>query len=610
MSFVLRLVSRGAGGREIVRTRRVDGEVLTIGRDPASDIHLTELEITRHHAEIRRIAPQRVAVRALAAIPLAVDGRPTEEAEIDAAQGGTIQVGETRIEIATSDEADTIAVGVRPERRDAEAADEAARRFSLTGVALGKRPMVWTLGLAILAIFLVWPIWSFNQMPAKLTAAQMAGGYRHIGESWSSGPLSRAHANLSRNCKLCHVDAFVAVPDRACQACHTDIAGHADPRRLALARPRPGGIAGLKLAIADMFGRESGRCVDCHGEHSGPGAMPAARVSCASCHANLKAMLPDTALGDASDFGRLHPQFRPLVMTTPGDYPRFTRVSLDDPAITNVQDSGLKFPHALHMSRAGGVARMQFSLGRKPLACVECHVAEGSGVRFRPVEMERNCAQCHSLAFDRVGGTVRSLPHGDAARAIALILASGPRTSAGPLDEGRRRPGLIGPSAIYSSGSGAAARVRAIFSPRGACYDCHVVVPPSRPGSLDYRIVPVREQTRFMKAGWFDHAAHSKTACADCHNQALTTDNARVLMLPGIATCRKCHGGDDARAPLVRSTCAMCHDYHHGGGPPHAGRSLRLALLWPPRSPPHGKTGGEGDSADSPDFRSAYRVRF
>lgn len=604
MSFVLHFTSRAADGREIVRTRRIDADVLTIGRDPASDIPLTDLEVTRHHAEIRLVAPQRIAISALAALPLIVEGRSTEHVEIDALRGGEIRIGEARIAIAVGEEPGTIAISVSRDAQPLEGADDTAKRFSLAGTALGKRPMAWLLGLAILAVFLAWPIWSFTHAPTKLTDAQMVSGYKHIDESWSSGPLSRAHASLSRNCKACHVEAFVAVADTACQSCHTGVPSHADADRLALAKPRPAGIAGLKLAIADMFGRDPGRCVDCHAEHSGPGAMPAvAESQCAGCHADLKTNLPDTKLGDAGDFGRAHPQFRPAVMTTPGDYPRFTRVALGDPA-ARAQDSGLKFPHALHMSQLSGVARMQASLGRKPLACAECHVADDSGARFRAVSMERNCEQCHSLAFDRVGGTVRTLRHGDAAQVIADILAGG-RGGGSPMSSGRRRPGEI-QATSGNGGGGGAALVRAIFSPRGACYDCHVVVPPSNPGSLAYRVVPVREQLRFMGRGWFDHAAHASTNCTSCHSQALATNDSRVLMLPGIAKCRQCHGGDKAGAPLVRSTCAMCHDYHRGTGAPHAVRSGKMAGAAErpmPREP------GGGGNADSADFGPASGVR-
>jgi len=605
MSFVLNLTSLGAGAREIVRTRTVAADVLTIGRDPASDIHLTDLEVTRHHAEIRRTAPGTVTVRALASIPLTVDGRSTEEAEILVAQGGDIRIGETRIAIAAGD-SDAIAVSVTRESVPREEADDAAKRFSIAGTMLGKRVMAWTLGLVILAVFLIWPIWSFNQSPTRLTDAQMASGYHHIDASWSSGPLSRAHAKLERNCKACHVQAFVAVPDSACKSCHTDIRDHGDPKRLALALPKPGGIAGAKLAIAEMFGRNSGRCIDCHAEHSGPATMPAPKVSCTSCHAALNTRLPDTALGNASDFSRAHPQLTATVMTTPGDYPRFTKVALGDPDTANIQDSALRFPHALHMSRSGGVARMQFTLGRGPLECTECHIAEPKGARFKPVEMERNCSQCHSLALPG-GGGARTIPHGDSTRAIAAILNAGANTP--PPTDNRARPGLIQSMPLFSNMSGAVTAVRAAFSPRGACYDCHVVQPPSSPGGLDYRVVPVREQDRFMNGAWFDHRAHKSATCASCHGQALETNDARTLMLPGIATCRQCHGGEQARAPMIRSTCTMCHDYHHVAGPPRTARSLRLAMLWPLRPSP-GAMEGEGKNADRPDFRSAYRVRF
>lgn len=607
MSFVLNFASRSASGREIVRARTVAGEVVTIGRDPGSDIHLTDLEVTRHHAEIRRVAPGQVEIHALASIPLLVDGRSTEQAGIHVARGGEIRIGETRITIAAGDTPDTVALGVSRDSAPLEGVDETARRFSLSGSAFGKRTMAWTFGLIILAIFLVWPIWSFNQSPPKLTDAQLAGDYRHIGETWNSGPLSKAHAALTRNCKVCHVEAFVAVPDRACKSCHTRIDDHADPKRLMLARPQVDKITALKLAIADTFGRDPGRCVDCHVEHSGPTPMPAARISCTSCHADLKAKLPDTKLGDASDFAAAHPQFAPLVMTTPGDYPRFTAVPLDGEGRLSAQNSALKFPHALHMARGGGVARMQSTLGRGPLDCVECHTKDKTGVGFEPVTMLRNCEQCHSLDFDRVGGAIRKLPHGDPARVIALVLGSGARTASPPTD-GRSRPGKIQATPIYFLG-GNVARIQAIFSPRGACYDCHVVVPPSSPGGADYRIVPVREQLRFLTRGKFDHAAHTKSTCASCHGEALTTNDSRVLMLPGIATCRGCHGGETAKAPLIRSTCAMCHAYHHEAETARAPPARRLALWAPPRLGPFAAMGGRGNNADRPDFRFAPWVR-
>ena len=45
MAFLLRQISHSADGREIVRPSRVEGDRLTIGRDPGCDVHLTDLAV-------------------------------------------------------------------------------------------------------------------------------------------------------------------------------------------------------------------------------------------------------------------------------------------------------------------------------------------------------------------------------------------------------------------------------------------------------------------------------------------------------------------------------------------------------------------------------------
>jgi len=57
MSFSLRFVSKSATGREIIRTREIAGDTVRIGRDPASDIHLTEgrAPIVRVDGELRTL---------------------------------------------------------------------------------------------------------------------------------------------------------------------------------------------------------------------------------------------------------------------------------------------------------------------------------------------------------------------------------------------------------------------------------------------------------------------------------------------------------------------------------------------------------------------------
>jgi len=60
--------------------------------------------------------------------------------------------------------------------------------------------------------------------------------------------------------------------------------------------------------------------------------------------------------------------------------------------------------------------------------------------------------------------------------------------------------------------------------------------------------------------GRFDHSRHSAPGCVDCH-AAPDSDKATDVLLPQIATCQACHGGETA-AQRVPSTCVACHDFH------------------------------------------------
>ena len=355
MAFVIRTVSHSAAGREIARVRRIDGDTVSIGRDPASDIHLPDLAVTRHHAVLRLEATGRVAVEAADNLPIDVDGKAVRQATIDLASGGEIVAGAFRIVVGAGEvpgEATVLVerIAVAPTR----ARDE-RQRFSLAGVAPGKRKTAWLLAIAIVAAFLVWPIWSFHASAnARLSPAQIAGAAAnpHADAAWSPGKLSLAHAGLEGNCIACHKQAFVAVSDDACKSCHMTVHDHADPARLAAARSAPDMGGRVRLTIARVFGRPDGRCADCHQEHLGAIAMaPTPQRFCADCHADLKAKLPDTRLENASDFGTAHPEFRPAIVLRPGADPLIERRSL---ASRPQQDTGLIFPHALHLSATNG----------------------------------------------------------------------------------------------------------------------------------------------------------------------------------------------------------------------------------------------------------------
>ena len=225
---------------------------------------------------------------------------------------------------------------------------------------------------------------------------------------------------------------------------------------------------------------------------------------------------------------------------------------------------------------------------RTALRSLRAEVGSSDGVRFQPVDMEGDCGMCHSLAFEQIGGTVRTLRHGEPAQVVADILSfyrTAPRERTGLDAQARARPGdanqvreaVQAARARSAMGGRAEQAVRQVFSSGGACFECHQVDAPAA-GSLAYNVRPVAFPTRYMLHGWFDHRPHQFTqrpgerrqegsaACLSCH-QAETSSDATDLMLPDLASCRTCHGGETTRLP-VASSCAMCHDYHIDEGVP------------------------------------------
>lgn len=575
MAFLLRTVSHSAEGREIVRSRTVEGERLTVGRDPASDIHLTDLAVALRHATIERSAG-RLHVQAETGLTVELNGRKVESGVIDLAGGGDIVLASHALRfMPVAAGADEIPVTIERITDGEPKLDKSAeRKFTLAPVMPGKRAMAWVLGLLVLGLFVGWPIKAHFDRQARAEAFAKF----HADEMWSSGRLSRAHAPLAHDCTACHVEPFEAVPDTACTACHTQIHDHADPLRLARAQPEAGRWRRIELAVMDAFDIPPGRCVDCHTEHEGPQQMPVtAQRFCSDCHADLDARLPDTKLGDAGDFGRSHPEFKPvLIGGWQGPRPQLSRVSL---AQNPREASNLKFPHAMHLSTTGGVAQMARRLGSEhgfgaALECKDCHDPTPHGVRFQPVDMEEDCAMCHSLAFDRTGSTLRTLRHGEPEQVVADLrdFYRG-RTAARPENlapAARRRPGEALDARArsqFARGAPAAGNadraIRAVFTEGGACYDCHRI---DQRGPLDFRIRPVAFPVRYLHKGWFDHRPHATESCSTCH-EAGKSNAAADLLIPDLASCRTCHGGEGSAAK-VPSSCAMCHDYHMDEGAP------------------------------------------
>lgn len=552
MTFRLRSIETTAQGRAIVRDRDFAGDRVTIGRSADNTLHLSDLSLDPNHAVISQQGEGRIAIEALGSLGFTVDGKQTVSATIAPQTGGELRFGSFRVAVTQDiDGAVLLTVG---QLAEAAAPDEKAV-FSLAGRMPGKRVMAWLGAVAVLIGFLAVPI--YNNLTRDPAAKKGIVG----DAAWSSGPLSQAHHQLEGKCESCHVKPFEAVQDKTCLTCHKGTDEHASPDRLANARGPHSWGDRQQWWIAKRLGKPGpGACSDCHTEHEGAGRMPPpAQAFCADCHGSLKDRLGDTKLGNAADFGRSHPEFRPALAQTLGS-DKLTRVSLSE---RPREASGLTFPHDLHLNSRGGPAQMAQRLGKgDALQCASCHRPTDDGIRFQPIKMERDCESCHSLAYDKVGGTVRRLRHGDVDQMIADLSVA--RRPSAPIPAGRQRPGEYANGGTYyarfTRPAPAIGSVTQALSSKGICGECHT---PSDTGGR-FSVVPVTSVSRFMNHGWFNHSAHKQEKCSTCH-AAQKSSSSADLLLPDISTCRTCHLGEEAPRGKISSGCAMCHDYHLGG---------------------------------------------
>ncbi len=590
MAFIVRQVSRTGEGREIIRPATFESQTITVGREAGCEIHLADLGVDLRHASITDLGNGRVSVQSLAGLDFLVDGRASRGTELSAGKGAELRFGGHRLTVG-SDGSNTLITVERVEAlSDSSQSKDEVGLFTLKGVMPGRRAMAWSFIGVVLALFLIWPIYTY--------ATSSGGKDRPVGvhgdESWMSGPLSDAHKSLEGNCQACHTQKFVAVTDTACLTCHkADAHDHADPAKLAMAREAPGFAGRVKGVFKAAFHKPEGRCVDCHTEHEGAGPMMAtSQAFCTDCHATLNKRVTGTKLGNAADFGTDHPQFQPLITTGwQGDRRLSKRAVL---SADMREDNGLKFTHAQHLSATNAVGRMAQTMATEQgwgskLECKDCHTASADGTRFKPVDMEGNCQMCHSLAFDNIGGTLRTLRHGEPGMVVADLRAfyrsTGPVRPISLGGMSRRRPGdyamaetaqdyVLGARAWPGQADEA---IRAVFSKGGACFDCHVVLlVPSKGAPVT--IQKIFQPDRYMTGGWFDHNAHKSESCISCHS-ADKSNAATDLLLPDLNSCRTCHvggAGDHLKAvktPVV-SSCAMCHDYHIDGQAPWMSKQL------------------------------------
>jgi len=614
MSFVIQQITKRADGGDIIRKRTLKTAEITVGRGTECDIQLADLGIMLRHARLSQLSDGTVAIEAIGGVPVEIGGNFVTRADLKVADKPEINIASHRLTLSPGETPGAIAITAERVIAASDSADASAETgiFSLRETIPSKRRIAWAMAGIILIAFLALPLFMFAGGDAKLPEDMVAAAARPDGDGkagkllpasaeapasksgmkpdivWSSGPLSTAHAGLSNNCGACHSEPFVSVKDSACVACHTSdaVPDHASPVRMTKGRPaatQPIGTihAGLNLP--------EGRCASCHREHEGPnGALLVAESFCTDCHTGLSNRLTDTQLVNVPNWED-HPQFKPtLVMKPSTTAPRFQRISLNNKPKEN---SGLIYPHDVHYSRTNSVANMVRKQGlpskEGALSCNYCHVPDSDGVRFKPIEMEQNCAACHDLSFARDGGVVRTLPHGKPGQVAGIVRdfylgqAVSPRAGVQRLDFERRQPGRMAEleAAELRVTSAGEARTRAdaaiasIFGAKGVCSDCHAIIDTGAPNAAErYTVMPVTLTDHYLPKGEFPHKQHKSydmktgdAACIACHKGVPASKTATDVLLPPVTQCSDCHGSSNVKTN-VAATCDTCHGFHFGDG--------------------------------------------
>lgn len=550
--------AKGGLGR---KEEQVSAEILRVGRGSDNEIFLPDPRVPLHLGAIH-LGNDGLFVEAVGAVDLRVNGAVTRTAHLKT--GDTLGVGPYEIIVEDPPEGLDLALTLELTQPLGDDLEELRGRscLSVAESGLGKRKTAWVLSLVILLLFLAIPVgWPFLSPGKddgldpvrKVSGATMAQGHEMAFDiGWVPGEMMNSHKFFAHNCTACHTKPFVQVEDAACASCHTEQHGH----------------AGLEASLAT--GITGTRCATCHTEHNGPLPIRSERQQlCADCHDELDRDLPQTELLNASDFGNAHPEFRATVWTDP-TAGKQVRISLDE---NPKEVSNLRFPHKTHLDPK---KMKDPETGQNTqLECASCHVPEAGGALMKPLIMEDNCGGCHKLTFDQ-DAPKRTVSHGKPAevyREVQEFYAA--RALEGGVSEPeapavvRRRPGTPLATeerleALAWSRQKADWAARYLFS-KSQCGSCHVLTNTAgTPEELS--VAPVKVAAVWHPKARFDHGAHQDVVCADCHAASESVESSDVL-LPKIAVCRDCHGGE-AVSDRVPSPCVTCHAFHLDGMPP------------------------------------------
>ncbi len=553
MQSTIRYLTRKSRGGIAVKEQHVETEILMAGRGNDCAIHLQDPRVLLHHAELTLrsgdiyIAPQPNA-------DVRLNGNLTQMTRV--AVGDVVSLGPYELTIEENNGSGGVILAIELVQ---PLGDDLSRVMAQSAISTGKvsaRTLSWAFALVVaLTLFAApWVASWFHQSPALLMVLNTRDRAVPAAPTniWSTGSVSAAHRFFGDSCETCHVTPFVPVEDKTCSTCHAGVEHHADSTQFQFA----------------SFQDKS--CQSCHKEHQGHQAIALSdQAFCASCHKDFAKDAPKSSLRSVSDFGTDHPDFRPTIIADAALHVvDRSRAMTDTPAPR--EDASLKFPHNRHI-RPGGVRHPE--RGNINLGCADCHQTDAGGGYMVPISFEKNCHQCHKLKFDTFIPE-RELVHGQPEEMFKQIrdvydsvgMRGGYQEPAAP-SLIRRRVGeqltVEQKKVVLDWSAEKAAAVISGRNGKGLCEGCHVTYQTTASGGstgAGWGVEPVSASNTWYPKSKFAHGSHRDMECGSCHDAKNSVESADVLM-PSIANCRSCHGGE-AATDKVPSTCISCHVFH------------------------------------------------
>lgn len=552
-----------------VRSLQFAQTELLLGRGSDCAVHLADLRMGLQHARLQ-LQGQQLILEALQEPAFQYQGQAQRRLVLDLNDSDlhTLRLGPYALRAGWDAEQDQACVQlelVDSPPQPSEARDE-EQIFGTARKLFTRRQMAWLGLLLSLALFVYVPLQAHRAGPAT-EAPPMPKLVRWAEQQWNSGPISDAHGHFSQDCQSCHVQGFERVNDAACLDCHQGLVDHAAQPALEQSQlPTQQGAQWLAATARQMLDIPAGRCASCHTEHNGNQLTTMAEGFCSDCHQNLDQRLPSTDLKNAGAFPAEHPAFRPRFkqIASIGE-PEWVRQPASTP-----EAHGVLFNHAQHLNDPE-VARKLDTLPAPARAawgdeldCQDCHALSGPEQEPAPIVMETHCADCHQLAVGRSDdGTLRDLPHGDPAQALAALedaylAQSWRQTRPGTAAEPPRPASRTVPAADSPWEQMLRAEKTQLLSADGLCGQCHPVEIWEQPQRSHWPQLPAD----YFAAARFPHAPHvlPGSQCVDCH-AAEDADDATTVLMPTIEQCQDCHRGAD-QASTAPSGCQSCHGYH------------------------------------------------